>query len=157
MYDWYCVILLLASFVGFITEEHAISYLSEARGYSYDEVLDYIMSLCPHAWLHELSMTRESLANRAHIALGMKRTVKDYDSQGMVGCMDVFYAKPMLGYGPAANVEDCYDRYISKWDAFVKKDAKYYLMEGDHKTMINSLYVDRFQKLFKRVLEKRGL
>lgn len=48
----------------------------------------------------------------AHIAPNMKKTFRDYDPQGMVVCMDVFYAKSMLGHGLAPDVEDSYDGYI---------------------------------------------
>ncbi|KAL2059922.1 hypothetical protein VTL71DRAFT_10077 [Oculimacula yallundae] len=156
-YDWYRIVLLLASFVGLFEEEYAISYLPEARKASHEETLDHIMSLASEARLQELGMTRESLDNWAKIALFMKRSISDYDPEGMVKNMDVFYATPMAGYGPATTVEDWFEGYISKWDAFVEGGAKYHLVGGDHKTIPNPPNVDAFQKLLKSILEERGL
>ncbi|KAG4432623.1 hypothetical protein IFR05_011897 [Cadophora sp. M221] len=156
-YDWYRVVLLLASFVGLIKEDYAISYLLEARQSSHEKVLDHIMSKAPQSRLQQLGMNKESINNWACIALFMKRSLWDYDPKGMVKCMDVFYTVPVAGYGPATNVEDWFTGYISKWDAFVKGGAKYHLVEGSHKTMISPPNVNGFQKFFKRVLEERGL
>ena len=157
MYDWYRVVLLLASFVGLIKEDYAISYLAEARNQSHEEVLDHIMSLAPLARLEELGMNKDNLDNWAHIAHGMKKSVSEYDPEGTVKCMDVFYAVPMPGYGPADTVENWFDGYISKWDAFVEGGAEYHLVEGSHKTMINSPYVEVFQERLNMILEERGL
>ncbi|KAG4429188.1 hypothetical protein IFR05_015331 [Cadophora sp. M221] len=151
------VVLLLASFVGLIKEDYAISYLLEARQNSHEKVLDHIMSTAPQSRLQQLGMNKESINNWACIALFMKRSLWDYDPKGMVKCMDVFYTVPVAGYGPATNVEDCFTGYISKWDAFVKGGAKYHLVEGSHKTMISPPNVNGFQKFFKRGLKERGL
>ncbi|KAG4431104.1 hypothetical protein IFR05_013409 [Cadophora sp. M221] len=156
-YDWYRVVLLLASFVGLIKEDYAISYLPEARQSSHEKVLDHIMSIAPQLRLQQLGMNKESINNWAYIALFMKRSLWDYDPKGMVKCMDVFYTVPVAGYGQATNVEDWFTGYISKWDAFVKGGAKYHLVEGSHKTMISPPNVKSFPKFFKTVLEERGL
>jgi thioesterase domain-containing protein len=157
MYDWYRVVLLIASFVGLIEEEYAISYLPEARKLSHDKLLDHIMSLASESRLKELGMSKEKLDNWAQIAFFMKKIMWDYDPEGMVKCMDVFYTVPMKGFGPATNVEDWYNNYISKWDAFVEGGANYHLVGGSHRTMISPPNVDAFQKLFRKVIEERGL
>ncbi|CZS94167.1 related to long-chain-fatty-acid CoA ligase FAA2 [Rhynchosporium agropyri] len=156
-YDWYRVVLLLASFVGLFEEAYAISYLPEARDSSPEETLAHIAGLADQSRLRELGMTMESLDNWAKIALFMKKSISDYDPEGMVKNMDVFYTAPMPGYGPATNVEDWFGGYISKWDAFVEGGAKYHLVEGDHKTIPNPPHVESFQKLLKEILQERGL
>ena len=158
-YDWYRVVLLLASFVDLIKKDHAISYLPEARQNSHEKVLDHIISIAPRSRLQKLGMNKQSVNDWACIALFMKRSLWDYDPKGMVKCMDVFYTVPVPvpGYGPATSVDDWFTGYMSKWDAFVEGGAKYHLVEGSHQTMISPPNVNGFQKYFKKVLEERGL
>ena len=116
---------------------------------------DLVIKICNYAEM--VKNRKDNLDNWAHIAHGMKKSVSEYDPEGTVKCMDVFYAVPMPGYGPADTVENWFDGYISKWDAFVEGGAEYHLVEGSHKTMINSPYVEVFQERLNMILEERGL
>ena len=49
--------------------------------------------------LDELCMTREKLDNWAQLALQLKIIAHDYDPEGMVKHMDVFYTGPLLVWG----------------------------------------------------------
>lgn len=56
--------------------------------------------------LDELCMTREKLDNWAQLALQLKIIAHDYDPEGMVKHMDVFYTGPLIGLGKARTMEE---------------------------------------------------
>ena len=62
-----------------------------------DEVLDHIFSLAPSSRLAELGMNRTKFDNWAKLAYQLKVITWDYEPEGMVKRMDVFYTEPLIG------------------------------------------------------------
>jgi hypothetical protein len=62
-----------------------------------DEVLDHIFSLAPSSRFAELGMNRAKLDNWAKLAYQLKVITWDYDPEGIVKRMDVFYTEPLIG------------------------------------------------------------
>ncbi|TVY93998.1 Didemethylasterriquinone D synthetase, partial [Lachnellula willkommii] len=118
-YDWYKVVLHIAFFLGLMEEEYAHAYLPDAQKLSHDQVLDHIMALAPDSRLRELGMTRAKIDNWAHVALGLKTIVRDYDPEGAVAALDVFYCAPS-GSPSAMSIDEWFSGYISRWDGFVE-------------------------------------
>ena len=70
--------------------------------------------------------------------------------------MDVFYSDPVSKLVNANNVQEWFDRYISKWTPFVA-DIKYHYVEGGHRNLITPPHLAGFVKAFKAVMESRDL
>lgn len=160
-YDWYKVVLHIAFFLGLVEQEYAHAYFPDAQKLSREQVLDHIMALAPDSRLRELGMTRAKLDNWADIALGLKKMVWDYDAEGAVAALDVFYCAPLAAIGsPAAMpLDQWFSGYISRWDGLVEEagDAKYHVAEGSHRTMIVPPNLLSFHRLFSMAMEERGL
>jgi thioesterase domain-containing protein len=157
-YDWYEVAMTISFFLSLITEEFAYAAIPAMRLLSHSQVLDIIFTLAPKARLEELGMTREKLDNWAKLALQLKKIVWDYDPKGIVSKMDVFYTGPLVGLVKANTTEEWFRGFISKWGAFVKEGGvSWFEVGGTHRSMITPPHLEGFVRVFKRVLEERGL
>jgi thioesterase domain-containing protein len=157
-YDWYEVAMTISFFLGLITEEFAYAAIPSMRFLSHSQVLDIVFALAPKARLEELGMTKEKLDNWAKLAFELKKIVWNYEPTGMVSKMDVFYTGPLLGLVKARTTEEWFRDFISKWGKFVERGGvEWYEVGGTHRTMISPPNLGRFVRLFKRVLEERGL
>jgi thioesterase domain-containing protein/acyl carrier protein len=155
-YDWYEVVLTIAFFTGLIKEDYAYASLPEMRKKTHEEVLDDIFALANPRRFVELGMTRGRLDNWAKLAYQLKVIAWEYDPAGVVANMDVFYTGPLIGIVKAKNKQEWFDDYISKWKDF-SKDVMFHEVNGTHRTMISPPNALGFQKLFKAVMEARGL
>jgi thioesterase domain-containing protein/acyl carrier protein len=155
-YDWYVCCLSVAFFLDLIKEDYACSILPAMRLLSKDEVLDHIFGFASTARIKELGLTREKLDRWAQVALNFKTITKDYDPTPSVKHMDVFYTEPLVGLVKANSTEEWFDCFISRWGEVVDEPA-YYKVGGGHRTMISPPNLDAFQKVFKNVMESRGL
>ncbi|TVY19354.1 Didemethylasterriquinone D synthetase tdiA [Lachnellula arida] len=161
-YDWYKVVLHIAFFLGLMEQEHAHAYLPDAQKLSHDQALDHIMALAPDSRLCELGMTSAKIDNWALLALGLKTIVRDYDPEGAVPSLDVFYCAPS-GSPSAMPIDEWFSGYISRWGGFVEVQdvegggVRYHAAEGEHRTMIVPPNVLSFYRLFSRAMEERGL
>lgn len=70
--------------------------------------------------------------------------------------MDVFYTGPLVGIVKARTMEEWFEDYISKWKEFAG-EATFHVVGGTHRTMISPPHLVGFVKVFKGVLESRGL
>jgi thioesterase domain-containing protein len=157
-YDWYETSLTISFFLGLITEDFAYKGMPAFRCLTHDQVLDVIFTLAPKNRLDELGMTRAKLDNWAKLALDSKRLVYDWEPTGMVSKMDVFYVGPLIGLVPANTVDEWFRGFISKWDPFVKEGGvQWFEVGGTHRSMISPPHLSGFIRVFKRVMEQRGL
>jgi hypothetical protein len=150
-----------------------------------DEVLDHIFSLAPSSRLAELGMNRTKLNNWAKLAYQLKVITWDYDPEGIVKHMDVFYTQPLIGKSyisifscpenivlpfredillivagivKARSMKEWFEDYIRKWEDFVEKGkCNFHVVGGTHRTLISPPHLGNFWKVLKRVLEERGL
>ncbi|KAH7310103.1 luciferin 4-monooxygenase [Rhexocercosporidium sp. MPI-PUGE-AT-0058] len=155
-YDWYECAMTVAFFLGLMGEGYAYENLPAMRKLSQEEVLDHIFELAPPGRLAELCMTREKLDNWAELAWKLKVIARDYDPEGMVNRMDVFYTGPLVGLVKANTTEEWRRDFIGMWDEFVG-DVRYYEVKGTHRTLISPPYLVGFWQVFSRVLNERGL
>jgi thioesterase domain-containing protein len=156
-YDWYECVLTLASFLGFVKERLAYSILPIMRKHQHSEVLEYIFDKAPKERVQELSMSPEKLDKWAQLALQLKKCVAEWDPEGKVKHMDVFYCEPLIGLVKAKDIKDWRENYIGKWDAYVEGGAKYHEVGGTHRTLISPPNLVGFWKEFKRAMDERGV
>ncbi|KAG4436992.1 hypothetical protein IFR05_007530 [Cadophora sp. M221] len=105
-YDWYECAMTVAFFLGLMGEGYAYENLPAMRKLSQEQVLDHIFQLAPPGRLDELCMTREKLDNWAELAWKLKVIARDYDPEGWVERMDVFYTGPLVGLVKAKTTEE---------------------------------------------------
>ncbi|KAK0115934.1 hypothetical protein ONS95_012976 [Cadophora gregata] len=156
-YDWYECAMTVAFFLGLIGEGYAYENLSAMRKLTQEQVLDHIFDLASPGRLDELCMTREKLNNWAQLAWQLKVIAHDYDPDGIVKQMDVFYTGPLIGLVKAKTIEEGRRDFIGMWDEFVEGEVGYYEVKGSHRTLISPPYLVGFWNVFKLVMDKRGL
>lgn len=99
--------MTVAVFLGLMGEGYAYENLPAMRKLTQTQVLDHIFELAPPSRLDELCMTREKLDNWAQLAWQLKVIAHDYNPEGRVKQMDVFYTGPLIGLVKAKTMEEC--------------------------------------------------
>ncbi|OWO99494.1 luciferin 4-monooxygenase [Marssonina coronariae] len=156
-YDWYECVMTVAFFLGLMGEGEAYAGLGEMRRLSRDEVLDGIVKGAPAGRMEELGLTRKKIDTWAELAYRMKVIAWDYDPEGLVKVMDVFYTGPLIGLVQAKTMEEWRRDFIGKWDGFVETKVKYHEVNGTHRTIISPPFLVGFWKVFHSAMEARGL
>ncbi|KUJ20095.1 putative NRPS-like enzyme [Mollisia scopiformis] len=157
-YDWFECVLTLAFFLGFMEEKKAYAVLPIMRRHQQHEVLDYIFGQAPAERVQELGMDREKLADWARLALQLKKCISEWDPKGKVKHMDVFYTGPLIGLVEAENMKEWLEEHLMVWSNYVEKGcAKYHEVGGTHRTLISPPHLVGFWKVFKKVMDERGL
>lgn len=157
-YDWYECVLTLAFFLGFIKERLAYSIVPVMRRHQHSEVLDYIFAKASKERVEELGITREKLDNWAQLTLQLKKCVSEWDPDGRVKHMDVFYCEPLIGLVKANSMKEWREGYIMAWDKYVEEGgAGYHEVGGTHRTLISPPNLAGFWKEFKKVMDERGV
>jgi thioesterase domain-containing protein len=159
-YDWTTVVLTISFFLGLIPEDSAMSAVPAYRLLSHIEVLDAIFFHAQKSRIEELGLTKAKLDNWASLALALKQCVSDYEPSGMVSKMDVFYTGPLVDYVPAKTTDEWFHNFIAKWDHHVKEgegNVTFTEVGGTHRTMIQPPHLGGFIRLFRKVMEARGL
>ncbi|PMD43075.1 putative non-ribosomal peptide synthase-like protein [Hyaloscypha variabilis F] len=159
-YDWTEVCMTISFFLSLITEDFAYKAIPAFRLLSHSQVLDTIFNIAPSHRIQELGLTKEKLDNWANLALSLKKCVWDWEPSGVVSKMDVFYTGPLVGRVPAKTTEEWFDGFISKWEPFVREgegNVTWTEVGGTHRTMIQPPHLGGFMRVFRKVLEARGL
>jgi acyl-CoA synthetase (AMP-forming)/AMP-acid ligase II/thioesterase domain-containing protein len=153
--DYRECLLHLAYFLGLMSEERSRELAVELKGHSEEEVFEEMMrNACP-ARLAELSFSKPSLVRWASLAYVLHSMAVDYDPEGSVSCVDVFYCAPLAI--AAATKEEWLNDHLSKWKDFSRAEAGFHEVPGRHYTMLLPEHVFEFQKILRSVLEARGI
>ena len=154
--DWPHVALSLARFVSIVVDEQQAKTLYAGLcTLSQDAILDHILSLTTAEHLEKMAVTKEKLANWTGLALNNHAIARDYEPQGKVESMDVFYAStPDAFY--AASAEEMLEKHVGRWDNFVEGRPRFHLVDGTHDDMIRPVHVASFLKKLSEVMEARG-
>ncbi|CZT50186.1 uncharacterized protein RSE6_11126 [Rhynchosporium secalis] len=105
-YDWYECAMTVAFFLGLKGEGYAYESLPDMRKLTKEQVLDHIFERTPEGRCAELGMTRQKLGNWAELAWKLKVIARDYDPQGIVKRMDIFYTGPLIGLVKAKTAQE---------------------------------------------------
>jgi len=153
--DWIEVALNLGSFLGFYAEDYVLDASTAMHQRTQDEVLDHIIELAPSIRLQELSLTRDKLKRWISLAFAMQNAAREYEPEGMVGSLDVFYCQPLASVSKSK--EKWLGEHLSKWNAFSSSEPRLHEVKGAHYTMLDAENVVTFQATLKAALTERGL
>ena len=152
---WSECLLHLSYFLDIITETTAYELSAALRSLNKQEALAKVVKIANATRMAELSLTSEALHNWANLAFALQGIAKEYEPEGSVALMDVFYATPLTAV--AHSKKEWVEGPLSKWRDFVKEAPRYHEVDGAHYTMISPENVQRFAKKLKSVLQARGL
>ena len=152
---WSECLLHLSYFLDLITETTASALSAPLRPLTKPEALTKLIETANPTRMAELSLTPDSLHNWTNLAFALQSIAKEYEPEGRVACMDVFYAIPLAAV--AQTKQEWLEGPLSKWGDFVREAPRYHEVDGAHYTMISPEHVRGFAKRLKSVLQARGL
>jgi thioesterase domain-containing protein len=153
--DWTELLLNLVYFLGFITEDEAHAMSPEMHKLPQDEVLSRIMKVAPKDRLVELDLNEKKLQHWAALSSKLQGLAHNYDPSGVVNCMDVFYAVPLIAVG--RDKGKWLEEHLLAWNDFVQSPVQFHDVPGSHYTMMNQENVFELQKSMKAAMAKRGM
>lgn len=152
---WSECLLHLSYFLDIITEATASNLSTPLRSMTNKEALALIMKTANPARTAELSLTPTALSKWANLAFALQGIAKEYEPEGSVAVMDVFYATPLAAV--ALSKKEWVEGPLNEWRNFVEEAPRYHEVDGAHYTMISPEQVSRFAKKLKSALRARGL
>ncbi|KAF7183617.1 hypothetical protein CNMCM7691_003896 [Aspergillus felis] len=119
------------------------------------EILDRVLKEVDHKRLAELALSAPALSQWASVAFALQSMAVDYEPDGVVAGIDVFYCHPLAIV--ASSKEEWRKNHLSKWGDFTRSEPRFHEVGGAHYTMLNIEHVFAFQKTLRGALEGRGL
>ncbi|CAG8180154.1 unnamed protein product [Penicillium salamii] len=153
--DWTNCLLHLSFFLDVISEEVSEQIQTAVRNLLPAKAVAYIMSIALRSRINDLSLTPEKLEHWSHLAFGLQSMASNYEPEGIVENMDVFYCNPLAVV--ATSKTEWLQDHLSKWQDFTKTDVRYHEVGGSHYTMLLPDHVRSFQATLQRALTLRGL
>ena len=153
--DWIEVALNLGCFLDLYSEEYQVLISDEMHMKEPQEVLSFVMEKAPPTRLAELSLTRAKMERWVSLAHAMQNAACDYDPDGSVANIDVFYCTPLASV--SRDRRSWLDGFLCKWRDFSREEPRFHEVDGAHYTMLDSGNVHSFQRKLKAVLAERGL
>ncbi|MCJ1375680.1 hypothetical protein MMC20_006917 [Loxospora ochrophaea] len=155
--DWTACLLHLCYFLALMPESGADALASELRQQhsSRESVLSVVLSAVDPARMAALSLDAATLANWANLTHGLQSMAIDYEPDGRVEVIDVFYAQPLSV--AARSKEEWLTLHLSKWKDYCQTEPTFHEVEGAHYTTLSSEHVRGFAKKLEQVLEAREL
>lgn len=153
--DYRECLLHLAYFLGLMTEERSRELAGELKGLSREDIFDGVMGSSNPDRLAELSFSKPSLIRWASLAYVLHSMAVDYDPEGTVASIDVFWCTPLAI--AASSKEEWLNEHLSKWQDFSRATTGFHEVPGRHYTMLLPEHVFDFQKILRGVLEARGI
>lgn len=153
---WNAALLHLIYFLGLKTEEEAEEILKgEYANLSQDQALTFVFEMLGSDRLAEHGLDRSSLTRWTNVAYDLPHMAVDYDPEGKIECMDVFYATPVKAAAP--NREAWLRDHLAKWQDFCNSEPVFHEVDGTHHTMIGPDHVVSFWALLRSALDARGV
>ncbi len=142
--NWTECLLSLAYFLDLMTEERARELSPLLRDVGRARALDHVVRVAAPACVAELSLTSDTLAKWAGVAFSLQSMARDYEPQGSVEAMDVFYCVPLVAV--ASSKAEWRANHLSKWTGFCRTEVGFHEVGGAHYTMMGSEHVGGFQE-----------
>ncbi|KAG2417808.1 hypothetical protein HFD88_000907 [Aspergillus terreus] len=153
--DWKECLLHLAYFLDLITQKRSRELAVELDGLDQDTILQAIIDEADKERYAQLSLSRPFLSRWADVAYELHRIAGDYDPDGRVASMDVFFSIPLAI--AAASKSEWRNVHLSKWDDFTRAHVRFHDVPGEHYSMIGPEHVFAFQKILRSALAERGM
>ncbi|KAI1207203.1 acyl-protein synthetase [Annulohypoxylon truncatum] len=153
---WNACLLHLIYFLGLTTEAEAERIgESDFEKMSRDQALTYILELSDPDRMAELGLHRYSLTRWTNVAYDLPHMATNYEPEGKVEAMDVFYATPLKAAAP--NREVWLKDHLIKWRDFCNTKPRFHEVDGAHYTMIGPDHVATFWAILRSALDARGV
>lgn len=155
--DWCELFLNLSYFLGFLPEEDAIMRSTKFRlaGFTKDEIVSMIMAIASPAKLADLDLNAEKLKHWADVSSQLQALARDYDPEGKVQHIDVFYANPLVAIG--RDKHEWLENHLHDWNHFCQEPVQFHDSPGAHYTMLDPDHVFEMQKVMRAALRARGV
>ncbi|MCJ1387547.1 hypothetical protein MMC18_000390 [Xylographa bjoerkii] len=153
--DWIACLTHLAYFVGLLEEDYAERILPRLREGTHEEALKSVVESADQKRWQELALTAEDLYRWVDLAYELHVIAWEYEPQGSVQCIDVFYAEPLRIC--AATKEEWAAGPLQDWRDFSRQKVGIHDCPGGHYTMIGPDYINEFVRILAKVLKGRNL
>ncbi|KAH0592950.1 hypothetical protein MHUMG1_09196 [Metarhizium humberi] len=149
--NWQNCLLHLAYFLSLITEEQA----EQIEDMSQDDALAYVFRLADADRIKELGLDKPGLTRWTNVAHGLPNIAVNYEPDGQVDMLDIFYATPLKSVAPDRTI--WVKEHLSKWQDFCRSKPRLHEVDGSHYTMIGPDHVAAFSATFLSALHARGV
>jgi acyl-CoA synthetase (AMP-forming)/AMP-acid ligase II/thioesterase domain-containing protein len=153
--DWTAGALHIAQFCGIITDEQMEHLRSDLLGIQKEQQVARIFAVSDKRRCEDLALTPEYLYTWTNVAWSLQKIGWEYDPSATVAHMDIFYCQPLKAV--ARTREEYRNTKLNHWIDFVRDEARYHEVDGEHYTMIDSKHVYKFQQILKKAMDARGL
>ncbi|ORY02357.1 putative non-ribosomal peptide synthase-like protein [Clohesyomyces aquaticus] len=153
--DWVTCLTHLAFFLDLVTEEFSHEIIPHLRQGTREDALRHLIEASKDARWADLALTSESLGSWATLAHELHVIAVDYEPEGSVQCIDIFYAEPLRIC--AATKSEWVSGPLMEWNSFSRKDVGLHDCPGGHYTMLSGEFVEGFANILKGVLTTRKL
>lgn len=144
--------LMLAFFLEFIDKNEVDEYNTILRNSPKLDPAEFLYRKASSRRLKELGQDLNSFRHWNKLAHGLSQIGIGYEPSGMVDNVTVFYAEPIWG-----DKQAYLNTMLRKWDNHSRGPVRYIEIPGEHHTVLNPRYVDKFYDVFESELQRVGL
>ena len=144
--------LMLAFFLEFIDKNEVDEYNTILRDSPKLDPAEFLYGKASSRRIKELGQDLNSFRHWNKLAHGLSRIGIGYEPSGMVDNVTVFYAEPIWG-----DKQAYLNTMLRKWDKHSRGPVRYIEIPGEHHTVLNPRYVDKFYDVFESELQRVGL
>lgn len=135
--------LMLAFFLGFIDKDQVDEYNTILRESPKLDPAEFLYRKAPIRRIKELGQDLNSFRHWNKLAHGLSQIGIGYEPNGVIDNVTVFYAEPIWG-----DKQAYLNTMLRKWDKHSRKAVRYIEIPGEHHTVLNPRYVDKFYDVF---------
>ncbi|KAI0407027.1 hypothetical protein F4802DRAFT_555394 [Xylaria palmicola] len=154
---WNLCLLNLSYFIGIVSDVYAegLERQGDFQSLGRSDALQVLLEAADADRLKELGLSEKALVEWTAVAYSLQRLAVDYEPQGMVDTMDVFYAVPLKMV--ARSRKEWLEEHLDKWKDFSLTKPLFHEVGGAHYTMLGPDHVLEFSDKLRAALRGRGL
>ncbi|MDI6682072.1 non-ribosomal peptide synthetase [Leuconostoc suionicum] len=139
--------LMLSFFLGFIDKEQLDVLGDTLRKSSDINPVKYLFDIAPQSRVKELGQNLTSFEKWNDLAYHLAQLGATYSPSGTVNDIRVFYAQPIWG-----SQKEYLETMLKQWDNYSNNPVKYIEVPGEHHTIFDREYVNKFYSAFENEL-----
>ncbi|PYI33838.1 acetyl-CoA synthetase-like protein [Aspergillus indologenus CBS 114.80] len=152
--QWSECLVNISFFLGVLSREALHRCLDAVRDASREEALEVVLPHVDHSRMVELGLGDHGLARWIDVAFSLQEIGREYQPDGEVAHMDVFYCDP-LDFLKVGKEE--WLRRLAAWKEFSREESEYYEVPGEHHSVLDATYVQQFFVRLVEALAARGI
>lgn len=154
--DWTSCLLHLSYFLELMSEARSHELMTELKGIdTREDIVARVLENASSERLAELALSPMALMKWATLAFALQSMAIDYEPQGSIQGMDIFYCHPLAIV--ASSKEQWKQDHLEKWEDFARSKPRFHDVGGSHYTMLGPEHVFDFQRTLRKALEQRGI